>query len=119
MIFCADADWGLRMRFLPILILALIAITGCQRAKHELELKYDTLTIDMTYDQVIAIMGEGKSVSTKEFSLNPEYSNIDTTDLPADIRWVRWHEGYPYVIGGFSKDKLVVVQITGVDGSRK
>ena len=104
----------------PLLIgIALLPLTGCGDGKHELERKYDRLKLDMTAEQVTAIMGQGKPVTAAEIAAYPEHPKLDTAGLPEDTRWVRWGDGYPYVLAGFSKDKLVMAQILGVDPPKR
>jgi uncharacterized lipoprotein YajG len=95
---------------------ASLLLAGCKGGdqKHELERKYDQLKVDMTADEVTGIMGEGKPVTATELAEYPEYGQLDLTDLPKDIRWVRWGDGHPYVLAGFSKDILVLAAIKGV-----
>jgi hypothetical protein len=93
-----------------------LLFAGCKGGdqKHELERKYDQLKIDMTSEEVAAIMGEGKPVTAAELATYPEHPQLDTTGLPEDTRWVRWGDGYPYVLAGFGKDILVLAAIKGV-----
>lgn len=102
------------MRILLTACVALFSFTGCGDGGHELERKYDRLKLDMTTVQVAAIMGQGKPVTTAEIAAYPEFPKLDLTGLPEDARWVRWGDGYPYVVACFSKDKLVLSRILGV-----
>ena len=107
----------MRARSLWLLAVAVAPLpcAGCGgERKHELESKYDQLKLDMSAGQVTAIMGEGKPVTAAEIAAYPEHPKLDMTGLPEDTRWVRWGDGYPYVLAGFSKDKLVLAQIVGV-----
>ncbi len=102
------------MRLSLLTVLSLLMLCGCGDGKHELERKYDRLKLDMTAEQVTAVMGEGKAVTTAEIAAYPEHPKLDATGLPDDTRWVRWGDGYPYALAAFSKDRLVLAQVLGV-----
>lgn len=102
------------MRRPLVLGLFALALVGCGDGKHPLEKKYDQLALDMTAEQVQQVMGEGKPVTAAEVTSYPGHPKLDTTDLPADTRWVRWGDGLPYVLVGFSQDKVVLAQVLGV-----
>ena len=91
-----------------------LTLAGCGDGKHALEKKYDQLAVGMTAEQVKQVMGEGKPVTAAEIAVYPEHPKLDTTGLPADTRWVRWGEGLPYVLVGFSQDKVVLARVFGV-----
>jgi hypothetical protein len=92
---------------------------GCQDGKHNLERKYDKLKVGMTDKEVSGIMGSGKSVTAEEIAAYAEYPKLDLAGLSGDTRWVKWGDGYPYVLAGFDKDKLVVARIVGVAPAKK
>ena len=102
------------MRLSLLMGAALLTLAGCGDGKHDLERKYDRLKLDMTAEQVTAVMGEGKPVTAADIAAYPEHPKLDMTGLPDDTRWVRWGNGYPYVLAGFSKDGLVLAQVFGV-----
>ena len=102
------------MRLSLMMGAALVTLAGCGDGKHDMERKYDRLKLRMTAEQVTAVMGEGKPVTASDIAAYSEHPKLDMTDLPDDTRWVRWGDGYPYVLVGFSKDRLVLAQVSGV-----
>lgn len=102
------------MRLSLLVGVALLTFAGCGDGKHDLERKYDQLKLDTTVEQVTAIMGDGEPVAAADIAAYPEHPKLDMTGLPDDTRWVRWGDGYPYVLAGFSKGRLVLAQVFGV-----
>lgn len=101
------------MRLSSLLGAACLLVLGCGDGKSDLERKYDKLKVGMTDKEVTAIMGSGKPVTAEEIAAYLEYPKLDLSGLSGDTRWVRWGDGYPYVLAGFDKDKLVVARIVG------
>ena len=102
------------MRSFLMIGILIFSFVGCGAGKHDLERKYEQLKIDMTAEKVKTVMGDGKPVTSSEIASYPEYPKLNLNGLPDDTRWVRWGESYPYVLAGFSKDRLVIAQIVGV-----
>ena len=107
------------MRLATVACVALLWLTGCGDGKSDLERKYDQLKLDMTAEQVKAVMGEGKPVTAAEVAAYPEHPKLDMTGLPEDARLVRWGDGVPYVLAAFSQDRLVLAQITGASQPKR
>jgi hypothetical protein len=112
------------MRAKPSELIAVVGVVlllaGCGGSgKSELERRYDGLKLDMTAEQVTAVMGEGKPVTAAEIAAYPESPKLDMTGLPGDARWVRWGDGVPYVLAGFSNDRLVLAQLTGAAAPKR
>ena len=78
------------MRLSMLMGTALLTLVGCGDGKHDLERKYDRLKLDMTAEQVTAMMGEGKPVTAADIAAYPEHPKFDMTGLPDDTRWIRW-----------------------------
>ena len=85
----AAEDAAMRTAFLCCLAIA--ALPGCSGdGKSNLERRYDGVQTGMTEEQVIGVMGPGRSVTAAEVNTYAEHLKFDTKEFPSDAKWVQW-----------------------------
>jgi hypothetical protein len=104
-----------RPTILLVSSLGVVSLTGCGGGdrKSDLEQKYHRLTLGMSQQEVVAILGPGRKVTAAQIAAVPEYPKLDTTGLPEDTVWYVWDGNLQYVLVGFSQDKAILSRITG------
>ncbi|MCE2797536.1 MAG: hypothetical protein LW816_19600 [Planctomyces sp.] len=98
---------------LIVLCFVFVTVRGCTRpAAPEWEVQFDKLQLGMTEQQVVAIMGPGKRMTTEQLNQYDFFPKQDPANLPDDVIWIRWGELVPYVAVAIS-DGGVVIKETG------